>query len=186
MRALFKEKLFKKHYDKLIVSRKEKSRKPSINSILSITILVAAKNTTAEDIRKSMFYFQRMGMICYVYVIKEKGEVVEKIKDVNTISQEDCLWYGVPSQEILIDWLSNKTDLLILSNPGNMLLMKYLCAASNSKLKTSVTYQGKDLKDQNIDFCVDVPQAELLPLIDQCQLIYTNLMKIGMKPPVIG
>ena len=127
-----------------------------------------------------------MGMACYVYVIREKGEIIEKNKYVHVINHEECEWYGVPSQEILIHWLSHKTDLLIVSNPNNKLLMKYLCAASNSKLKTCVTYQGEAVRDRYIDFCVDVQQANLLPLLDQCQLIYTNLTKIGMRPPVIG
>lgn len=186
MRAIFRERLFKKHYDKLILSRKDRVPKAAVNSISSVTILAIAKHHPTDELKKSLAYFQSMDMACHIYLLIEKGEEVEIDKDVHIIHQEECEWYGVPSQEILIAWLAHKTDVLIVSNPNDNLLMKYLCAASNSKLKTSLTYQGKKMNDPSIDFCVDVPQNSVLPLYEQCTTIYTYLTRIGVRPPVIG
>ena len=185
MRSLFREKFFKKHYDKLVHSRSSMSR-PSVNSVSSVTVLTDSRLHDTDELHKTLDYFRSMEMVCHIYLTKNKNQVVELTRDVHVIKLEDCEWYGVPSQEILISWLANKTDLLIVANPNNLLVMKYLCAASNSKLKTAITYDGKKIDDPFIEFFVDVDQKEYLPLDKQCKLIYSALSKIGIRPPVIG
>ena len=107
------------------------------------------------------------------------------LEDINLIHAENGK-YGVPNQEILIKWLANKTDLLIVSYSFKELLIKYLCAASNSKLKSSIKHPKVKPSDLDIDLWVDPHQDKTLLIRDQCELIFDTIAKLGMKAPLIG
>ena len=186
MRGLLRDRLFKKHYNKLIQSRSKKGHKTSINTISSITILATTKDHSIEALEKAPKYFRKMGITCEIYVLKGKKEHFDIIPEFNIIDREECMWYGIPSQEILIHWLEKKTDLLIFSDVAQEPLMKYLCAASNSKLKSSFTYKGYEQDDLDIDLWIDIKEAEEQSLIKQCKMTYKTLLNIGIRPPVIG
>jgi|GEM_PF-2123285 len=186
MRSILKEKLFRKHYNKLLHSRRDKTHKDSINTISSITILAAAKNHSVDSIKKAPAFFRKMDLQCDVYVVKDPSDQIDISANLNLISSKDCMWYGVPSQEILIEWLANKTDLLILANPDREPLMKYLCAASNSKLKSTLTYRDQQNDDIDIDLWIDIANANNVTLEEQCRLTYMMLTNLGLRPPVIG
>ena len=184
MRSLFRERVFKKHYKNLIESRQGRTGKPTVNQISSVTILAAAKNHSLKDLEEAPKYFTEMGMTCYTYIVQDGKDVLEELTDFHIIKSDECLWYGVPSQEILIKWLAHKTDLLIVSNPGQDILIKYLCAASNSKLKSSFHTNGLQKKDMDIDLWVS-NNGEEISLKEQCKLIYETLTQLGLKPPII-
>lgn len=186
MRGLLRDKLFKKHYKKLIHSRSNKDRKSSINTISSITILATAKDHTLEALEQAPKYFRKMGITCDIYVLRDKNHQFESVPNFNIIDREECMWYGIPSQEILIQWLAKKTDLLIFSDPTQQPLMKYLCAASNSKLKSSFTFSGYETDDLDIDLWIDTKASDNKSLSNQCKLTYKTLLNIGIRPPVIG
>lgn len=186
MRGLLKERLFRKHYNRLLESRKTKKLKSAVNTISSVTLLAAAKHHSLDIVVKAPKYFRNMGMTCDVYIVRDKSDDIDVTAAVNLIDISECMWYDVPSQEILIKWLANKTDLLILSNPERQPLLKYLCAASNSKLKSTLTYEHQQNDDIDIDLWIDVANPEKVNLEEQCKLTYTTLTRLGIKPPVIG
>jgi len=131
-------------------------------------------------------FFDKMQISLHIYLLREKGDPLTEIDRVNIISRDDCEWYGVPSQEILINWLANKTDLLILSDPDRLPLMRYLCAASNSKLKSAVIDNIIDREKYDIDLWLDASSGGTLSLYEQCEQTYLTLTKLGIGPPVIG
>ena len=186
MRGLLKERLFRKHYNSLLESRKNKKSKYTVNTVSSVTLLASSKHHTLDIIAKAPKYFRNMGMTCDVYIVRDKSDFIDVSAGVNLINTHECTWYDVPSQEILIKWLANKTDLLILSNPDRQPLLKYLCAASNSKLKSTLNYKHQQNDDIDIDLWIDIANPEKVNLEEQCKLTYSTLTRIGIKPPVIG
>ncbi len=186
MRGILRDRLYNKHYNKLISSRSGKTKKQSINTFSSVTILAPVKYHKVDDLLKAHKYFSKLNVACDIYALEEKAETMDMTANVTIIKREECEWYGVPSQEILIQWLANKTDLLIMSNPDSLPLMRYLCAASNCKLKSSMVYEGQETSDLDIDLWVDVDNAKSIPLDKQCDLTYSTLTKLGIRPPVIG
>ncbi len=185
MRGILRDRLYNKHYNKLISSRSESTKK-SVNTISSVTILAPGKHHLSEQFNKAHKYFTKLNIACDIYVLQEKNEVTEVDSHVSIIKREECEWYGVPSQEILIQWLSNKTDLLILSDPDRLPLMRYLCAASNCKLKSAMALGNLDPDELDIDLWIDAKDASSISLEKQCVLTYTTLTKLGIRPPVIG
>ena len=185
MRGLFKDRLFNKHYSKLLSDKKNKTQSSFVNTISSITLLAKAKDHTYLELERAPKYFRDLGMSCDLYIIVDKNDEIKSIPGMKTIDRQECMWYEVPSQEIIIKWLSNKTDLLIVSNPQG-LLMKYLCAASNSKLKASTPGKGFRPEDLDIDFWVEPKASDDVTLSAQCRLTYEMLAKLGIRPPVIG
>lgn len=185
MRGILRDRLYNKHYNKLISSRSESTKK-SVNTISSVTILAPGKYHPSEQFSKANKYFSKLNIACDIYVLQEKNETVEVGEHISIIKREECEWYGVPSQEILIQWLSNKTDLLILSDPDRLPLMKYLCAASNSKLKSALAHPQYDAHELDIDLWIDAKGTSSISLAKQCELTYTTLTKLGIRPPVIG
>ena len=186
MRGILQDKLFNKHYLKLIHSQSSSSKKPSVNTVSSVTLLASAKNHSQEDIIEARRYFLNLGLICEVYIIFDKKDEASLLPEYHIIDREQCKWYGIPSQEILIQWLANKTDLLIVSNPDQQLLIKYLCAASNSKLKSSIAYKKEYMNDMDIDLWIDIGDRSEASLTEQCKLTYRMIANLGIRPPVIG
>ena len=185
MRGILRDRLYNKHYNKLINSRSESSKK-SVNTISSVTILAPAKHHPRGHLTNSYKYFGNLNIACDIYVLQEKNEIAEVDQYISVIKREECEWYGVPSQEILIQWLSNKTDLLILSDPDRLPLMKYLCAASNCKLKSALAHENLDAHELDIDLWIEAKDTSIISLAKQCELTYTTLTKLGIRPPVIG
>ncbi len=185
MRGILRDRLYNKHYNKLISSRSE-SNKKSVNTISSVTILAAIKHHPFGQLTNAHKYFAKLNITCDIYVLQEKNEVADVANHITVIKREDCEWYGVPSQEILIQWLSNKTDLLILSDPDRLPLMKYLCAASNCKLKSTLSRSDLDVHELDIDLWIDPKESSTISLAKQAELTYTTLTKLGIRPPVIG
>jgi len=185
MRGILRERLFNKHYDKLLSNRSGK-KSFSVNTISSVTVLAPASFIKEGDLKKTKLYFDKLQIALHLYLLREKGDPVTDIDRVSIINREDCEWYGVPSQEILIQWLANKTDLLIMSDPDHLPLMRYLCAASNSKLKSSLHSHKINKQDYDIDLWIDTPTAENITVAEQCRRTYTTLSNLGVGPPVIG
>jgi hypothetical protein len=187
MRAFLKERLFRKHYDKLLNTRRKISGSTTINTISSITILTAARHHDWGSIKSAYRYFSNLKLSCDIYVVRDAGDNIEvdSIPNLHLIDAKDCMWYDVPNQEILIDWLANKTDLLILSDPDQMPLMKYLCAASNSKLKSTIKHSDQVDDDIDIDLWIDMSHSEDKSIITQCRTTYEMLTNIGIRPPVL-
>ena len=184
MRGLLREKLFNKHYNKLLGSRAARTSS-SVNTISSVTILVPSKYASPSDVRQLRQYFEGMQLSVYLYLVKEKGEHVEDLNSNTIIDLEECEWYGVPTQEILIQWLAHKTDLLIVNDPDRLPIMRYLTAASNSKLKSTIYHSSLKREDYDIDMWIDASDQHP-SLLDQCRLTYETLSKLGVGPPVIG
>jgi len=185
MRGLRRERLFNKHYNKLIKT-KSSDQTFSVNTISSITILAQATYIEDSDLRSSRSFFDKMNLSLHIYLYRGKGDHISELDRVSIINEEDCEWYGVPSQEVLIQWLANKTDLLILHDPEGLPIMRYLCAASNSKLKSTIYKSGMNQEDYDIDLWLDHKQAQYLSLTEHCRQTYNTLSRLGIGPPVIG
>ncbi len=185
MRRILRDKLYNKHYDKLLRTRSARSGS-SVNTISSVTVLAPASSISDSDMKDIKSFFDKMQINLHIYLLREKGEPLSEIDRVNIISREDCEWYGVPSQEILINWLANKTDLLIISDPNRQPLMRYLCAASNSKLKSAVYDDNINRESYDIDLWIDSSSGVPLSLYKQCEQTYRTLTKLGIGLPVIG
>ena len=185
MKSLIREKVFRKHYSKLLQSRKKKDARPSVNTVTSVTILTSSKVCTMEELKTSASYFSDLGIICHPYFLVYKSDDLDLLQDVIVIHAENCK-YGVPNQDLLVKWLAKKSDLLIAFNPKKELLIKYLCAASNSKLKSSIKTEGIRYEDLDIDIWVDDHRSVNIPLNERCQLIYEMITSLGIRPPLIG
>jgi len=185
MRGILRERLYNKHYSKLLSTRSDKSTS-SVNTFSSVTILAPARFIKEDDLKKTKSFFDKMEVRLHLYLLREKGDPIAEIDRVNIIERDDCEWYGVPSQEILIQWLANKTDLLILSDPNHLPLMRYLCAASNSKLKSGLSSDKIKRDDYDIDLWIDPSSSGSTSLFGQCKQTYGTLSKLGIGPPVIG
>lgn len=184
MRGILRDRLYNKHYDKLLSTRSDRAGS-SINTISSVTVLAPVKYVTELDITKTRQFFDGMQITLHFYLLREKGEHISDFDRVSIINIEDCEWYGVPTQEILINWLSNKTDLLIMNDPDRLPIMRYLCAASNSKLKSTVHTSDMSRDHYDIDMWIDAGSV-VLSLTDLCKRTYETLSKLGVGPPVIG
>ncbi len=185
MRSLFGKRIYRKHYNKLLQTRKDRKRIVLINSVSSVTILVAARDHTIHDMERAPKYFRNMGITCRLYVVKEKNDELDSLTDIHVMKTDQCLWYGVPTQELLVKWLAHKTDLLIVANPKNIPLVNYLATASNSSLKSSMALPGYKRENLDIDLWIESP-SQTLDLAEQCVLTYETLMKIGAGPPLLG
>ena len=185
MRRILREKLYNKHYDKLLSSRSAQSSS-SVNTISSVTVLAPANSLEDDDLKKVKSFFDAMQINLYLYLLREKADPLTELDRINIINREDCEWYGVPSQEILINWLANKTDLLILSDPERLPLMRYLCAASNSKLKSAIFDQDVDREKYDVGLWIDASSGASLALFKQCRQTYLTLTKLVVGLPVIG
>jgi len=184
MRSILRDRLFKKHYDKLFSTKSDKSTK-STNTFSSVTILAPAKYTDNKDLRATRVYFDKMQISLHIYLLREKGDHIGELDRVSVISREECEWYDVPTQDILIQWLANKTDLLIMHDPELLPIMRYLCAASNSKLKSALTNPKLSEDDYDINLWIDLGK-DSRTLLSQSQHTYRTLGNLGIGPPVIG
>lgn len=176
MKSLVKQRLFDKHYKKLVENTSKRSKGSSINNCASATILVSGAHHRADDLRKAAKLLAQQGIKSHLYMITSNPEGNDD-EGVTVISKSDCSWYDVPSQEVLIDWLAQKTDILIADNPKGAPLLLYLTASSNSRLKTSIEYKGQH--DPAIDFYVSTDNPLEMPLHKKCELIYQTLLHIG-------
>ena len=185
MRRILRERLYDKHYSKLLRTRSVSAGR-TVNTISSVTVLAPANSIQNDDLKKVKSFFDSMQTGLHLYLLREKADPVTDIDRVNIINREDCEWYGVPSQEILINWLANKTDLLIVSDPERLPLMRYLCAASNSKLKSAIFDHQVDREQYDVDLWIDASSGASLSLFKQCRQTYLTLTKLGIGLPVIG
>jgi len=80
MRGILRDRLYNKHYNKLINSRSESAQKKSINTISSVTILAPITHHTSEQLSKGFKYFSKLNIACDVYVLQEKNEVAEVVE----------------------------------------------------------------------------------------------------------
>lgn len=179
---MIRKRLFNKHYDKLLASQNAKVKPDDINTLSSVTILTSTEYSKEEDLIAVKAYFLKRKLKAYAYMITAKEIPAENESKLDFISRKQCSWFGVPKQGILIEWLRRKTDLLIAINPSDDPLIRYLIASSNSRLKASLDYGG--VRDSSIDIFVNEPGVNSKSLMDQCQMIYNILEKVGVKPDI--
>lgn len=168
---------------KLLASQKAKERVIDVNTLSSVTILVSSEKYTTEKLKEAIDFLRNKGLKAHGYIIVPQINPDEKTK-IEQLSKKQCSWAGVPQQSLLIQWLARKTDLLIVLNPLQDPLLKYLTACSNSKLKASLDFEGD--KDVSIDIFINNPKALSAGLKDQCKAIYQTLESIGVRPSMIG
>jgi hypothetical protein len=156
------------HVDRIPLSSK-------VNSLLSITLLVDGSRHVVNEMTEAMLYFNKMGIDCDAFLVVPDTAQSEDNR-VNLISKDDCHWYDIPKQEMIIKWLQHKTDLLIVLNPSNSRVIKYLSATSNSLLKTAVIYN--EMWDNNFDFCLDVSKGKKTTVKAVSSALYSELLKI--------
>ncbi len=179
MLSIIRQRLFDQHYKKLLSKQKDRSRPQSVNHFSTVTILVSGEFHRANDLREAKKYLKKQNIIAHPYLLDNSEKGIDH-EGVSVISRDDCTWYGLPSQELLINWLTQKTDLLIAANPADAPLMKYLTASSNSRLKASLEYNIEP--DPTIDLYVGTPAPFELSLKEQCKLIFKTLSQIGINP----
>lgn len=167
---------FDRHYKKLLSKETEVTRTSSVNTLSTVTLLVSGEYHRASDLRAAKKYLQQQNITAHPYLVDDTNKGIDD-EGVSLISRADCTWYGIPSQELIINWLSNKTDLLIAANPSDAPLMRYLTASSNSRLKTSLDYETT--QDPTIDLYITTKAPFDLSLKDQCKLILDTLKLIG-------
>lgn len=181
MIKLIKSYFFNKHYQKLLESKTE-SKPTAINTFSSVTIIGSGEHHPSATLREASLFFKKLDIDCHLFMtIKDKNDNGDN--DINYISKEDCLWYGVPRQELLIKWLSHKTDLLISLFPQETPLHNYLVASSNSRLKSGI--KMFEQMDFSLDFTLSDSMASKLSPIEQCKKIYSSISSIGVRPPII-
>lgn len=171
-----KKYLFNKQYQK--VKRESKSYlKNKTNPLTSITILVDGEIYDVAAAEQAIAYFSNLGLDADAFVVVKMpvDHQNERVETINT--KEDCHWYDVPRPEVLINWLQHKTDLLVIINPRQLRVIKYLCVSSNSLLKSAVVSdQGYN---HNVDFCLEVNEISKTSLKDLVNTVYQELLKIN-------
>lgn len=169
-----KSRLFHQHFSK--IKQVERSFSASrINTLGSITLLVDGTAHSVEELQAAIVYFRSKGIECDAFwVTAEPVETV--ISDISIISKKDCHWYEVPRQEVVISWLQHKTELLIVINPTDLRIIKYLSATSNSLLRAAVSYD--DIWDETFDFSVEIKSIKDKSVLGLSTTLYRELLKI--------
>ncbi len=180
---MIRKRLFEKHYNKLIASRSSKQAPRDINALSSISILVRSAAFSARDLQEARSYFSNRGLSVFAYLIGSIGDIPEEVENIELINRKESTWFGVPDQELLIQWLRRKTDVLIAINPDDDPFYRYMVASSNSRLKASIDIGGD--ADSNIDFYVRSSLSLKKSLLDQCKIVYESLESIAAKPRII-
>ncbi|MEL6389566.1 MAG: hypothetical protein AAFQ02_05350 [Bacteroidota bacterium] len=176
MIAAIRNRIFQKHYARLL--SRQTARRPNVNTFSTVTILVEGENARASDLRAAKKYFEQHQIQAYPYLVDQSEKGIDH-EGVSVISRENCTWYGVPNQELLINWLAQKTDLLITSNPNDLPLLRYLNASSNSRLKASLAYETS--VDPAISLYVQTDKPERVSIKKQSEIILSTLQQIGLK-----
>lgn len=178
MLDLVRKKFFNEEYEKLMASQEIRPTPEGPNHLRSVTILASQKSDSLNDVNACVSKFRKNGIKAYGYLIVQDPSIENKTK-IGLLSRKDASWYGVPDQNVLIMWLSRKTDVLIAINKYQDLFMQYLIAASNSRLKSSLDF-GNLPRDRNIDFYVSVDKNHKVDLLKDCRLIYNSLHQLGI------
>jgi len=179
MISILRQRFFDKHYNKLLKKQAGRVKPRAVNTFSTVTLLVSGEYYRSGDLREAKKALKKQNITVHPYLVDTSSEGIDD-EGVSVISKADCTWYGLPSQELLINWLTQKTDLLIASNPADTPLLRYLTASSNSRLKASLEYDIP--KDPMIDLYIDTTSPFELSLKEQCQLIYKTLSQIGLRP----
>lgn len=168
---MIKRYFFNKQYEKVrAISDKTKGT----NRLQSVTILAEHPTYTTDDLKKAMNFFKKKDLECDGFmVVTELTEQTDN--SIQYISKKDCYWYDIPKQEVLIHWLQHKTDLLMVIDPNGSRIMKYLCASSNSLLKSAVAFDNDC--EENIDFYLE-PNSKQSTIYDLTAALYTELIRI--------
>ncbi len=171
----------KKHYYKTHLNKipARESSKGRTNQLRSVTILSDDDFSNISDMRDAMGAFERAGIQADGFLVSTKAD--DSDDTIVIIGPKDIHWYDIPKQETMISWLQHKTDLLIVLNPNSSPVIKYLCASSNSLLKTAVAFSGD--YDEYVDFCIEVADDRQKNIGGLCQAIYTELLRINRLEP---
>ena len=171
-----KKYLFDQQYRKVKLENKS-FLKNKINGLTSITILADGAKYDLQAMVESVNHFSKIGIDCDAFLTTDREDSVnnERVELINT--KTECHWYNVPKPEMLIKWLQHKTDLLIVINPNRSRLIKYLCASSNSLLKSAVIFDDK--WDRNVDFCLEAKQSADSNIQALVTGVYQELLKIN-------
>lgn len=175
---MVRRRFFNEKYDKLIASQMSRPVSDETNHLQTVTILNDAKIASFEELSQTVASFRKMGIKAYGYFCTA-DPLEDPSSAIVQLNKKDASWYAVPNQSILIEWLSRKTDLLIAINPFEDLFIRYLIAASNSRLKASLDFNKSQL-DLNIDFYVKVKKDHKPNLLADCKLIYRMLGELSV------
>lgn len=162
---------FNKQYQKVKGIQKEDV---SVGLIKSITILSQYPTYDFDDMEQSMAYFKSKQLACDGYLVVP-DYIQSATEQIQQISQKECHWYDIPKQEVLINWLQHKTDLLMVVNPNNSRVIRYLSASSNSVLKTAISFDRH--WEDNVSFCLEAENNKN-SLFDYTKSLYQELLRI--------
>ncbi len=164
---------FQKEYRKVRIDSKKEGA--MANGLQSILILTDASYYEPQDIINTIGQFKNKGLKCSGYLLSQH-RTIESTPSIEIISKESLHWSGVPKQELLVDWLHDRYDLLIAINPLKNATIDYLMACSNNLLKTSIIFDEQ--MNQNADFYWQVKGGDRSTLDDYCLTMYAELIKI--------
>ena len=176
MKQLLQTSLFNKHFRRL-KSQTKRKHDTGVNKLESITILAESPFHSASELDAATRHFRKLGKSCFGFLVSLDKDLSAVSDDIEYIHKNDVLWYGVPKQSTLIKWLSHGSDLLIILNPKDTPLMRYLCASSNSRLKAVIDYGHE--KNDDIDFYLDTPDHRSKNARQLSSAIYDELKKIA-------
>lgn len=178
MISAIKEFMFQRHFKRLH-HRPVQPAEGQINRLNSITILCKSPFHPVLEVREAVQYFRARDIICQAYIFDPKATEPWSDGMIELIAKDEFQWFGIPKKNLLIKWLSYKSDLLIFLNPDHSARMRYLCAASNSRLKSTVDY-GHRL-DEFVDFSLQLNTLESKNVKELCRSIYEALENISSR-----
>ena len=177
MIAALKKKLFLRQFNKLSSSDVKVNGSAS-NTLSTFTILASsASNYSIGDVSHAVSALMQQSLEGKAFYALEKGDKVDISPHVEVINEQDYNWYGVPNQSFLVRWLAARTDILIVLNPTDSALLKYLCAVSGCRLKAAINF-GQD-RDDSVDFYLSLKDAGSKNPTELCELILDQLRKIS-------
>lgn len=150
----------------------------STNGLESVLILTDGSFYKEDEVSQSIREFEARGLAAAAYLLSNHIPTKE-IKGINYITKETLYWSGVPKQELLVEWLHDRYDLLISINPSMNATISYLTACSNNLLKSSIIFNEQ--MERNIHFYWQIEKNGSASLADHCLALYDNLINIFGK-----
>lgn len=171
-----KRKLFLKQLGKL-KTHSYQTPTNQINTLSSFTILATSAHCQIRDLSEAVTKLKKLGLEGGAFFAPDRSEDVTLQPYTEIINKEDYNWYNIPTQDFLVKWLSVSSDLLIVINPDHSPLLRYLCAASNCRLKAAIDFGYE--RDEAIDFYLTLKDAGRRAPYDLSLALIKELQRIG-------
>jgi hypothetical protein len=172
-----KMKLFLRQFNKL--SPPEDNRnESSFNLLSSFTLLASSSsNYSIDEVSQAVSALKQQSLKGKAFYALENGDKADIRPHVEIINEQDYNWYGVPNQSFLVRWLAARSDILIVLNPTDSALLKYLCAVSGCRLKTAINFG--QAREDSVDFYLSLKDTDSKNPTELCELILDQLRKIA-------